>query len=403
MSLLKHWHLLLLFLFFNQGYSQIKSVNYQISFNPETDLFDCYLIIKEGNATSFRHRTQFNAQFSVLVPGGSKVELVKSYMPLQNNQNYNGVKPQDWVISNIIKKPAADPFYDYVSIVPRLSPVSAYNDLKEGDKVKLFSLKVSPVTDCGESVKLYDKTTDLASGERGMYGGDFSNGFTIGGVEQKYLGNIPSDAPVLNAISQLVKDDKSGIKILPVLNPAFENAGNLQFDWQGPAGFTSLQKEINISNVTSKHYGIYRLTVTDDRGCREHHSIEIRQNGKTAYQDDMVAVHIPENPAQLGTRENTYKAQMSDIIDAGETEVKIFPNPAQNFFNLSVLTSRGNLVKADVTDANGRLIIKNIINLKSDGSFVDISVPVSDITPGMYNVVVKSGEKEITQKLIVIK
>jgi hypothetical protein len=387
-------------LLFSSAYSQVRQVNYRLKFNEQTDLFDCYLVIKEGNATSLKDRAQFNAQYTLLAPAGSKVSLVKNYMPIQNNQDYKGIKPLEWTISNAVKRPVADPFNDYISIIPSLSPAAFYNDLKEGDEIKLFSVSIYPITDCGASVKIFEQGVDLHSGERGMAGGDFSNGFTMGGVQQKYAGNAPQVIPSLNAVKNISKTENAGISIKTDLFDTYQ-AGKLTFEWNGPNGFVAESKDLVITDLKAKHYGIYTLTVTDERGCKEEHSIEVKsprsllsENNLSTQSNDLV--RNPETREKPETVINESAVQFDGIV-------RIYPNPAQNYFNIQLEASAGSVVKADLTDVNGRIIKNNIMNLVMANELAETSVSVQDVLPGIYNLLVRINDKESNHRLIVVK
>ena len=41
-----------------------------------------------------------------------------------------------------------------MSISPVLAPTAFYNELEQGDEVKLFSIKVNPIVNCAEGVRL---------------------------------------------------------------------------------------------------------------------------------------------------------------------------------------------------------------------------------------------------------
>ena len=49
-----------LMLLFQTVNAQINAVQYQLRFNETTNLFDCYLLIKDGNAYNENERIQFN-------------------------------------------------------------------------------------------------------------------------------------------------------------------------------------------------------------------------------------------------------------------------------------------------------------------------------------------------------
>ena len=133
----------------------VTGVKYQMRFDTTTCLFDCYIIITEGSATTAPQRAQFNAQYSIVVPAGSSIEVDTSYMPLIGNQTYTGTIPMTWALTNHVYAPCDQPQNDFHSIIPVLSPASFYNNLATGDTVKLFSLKVSPIPACASDIRIF--------------------------------------------------------------------------------------------------------------------------------------------------------------------------------------------------------------------------------------------------------
>ena len=61
-------HIIGIFMIFQSATAQIKGVSYQLKFNEKTNLFDCFLVIKKGQAISPVERIQFNAQITLMVP-----------------------------------------------------------------------------------------------------------------------------------------------------------------------------------------------------------------------------------------------------------------------------------------------------------------------------------------------
>ncbi|MEE9440287.1 MAG: hypothetical protein V3V14_14875, partial [Saprospiraceae bacterium] len=197
----------------NQVSAQVDSVRYQARFNPETCLHDFYIVIEGGSATIIPHRAQFNSQFTVVYPTSASINGGPiNNMPLQNNQNYTSTTPMVWKLSSSAIDPASAPGLVFQSIVPTLSPASFYNNLVTGDTIKLFSLDISPVTECGVDVRVYENGVDPDSNADGMNGSDYSNGFTIGGSVQKYVGNHAPVTPPLPELSAVVNCD-NGIGI----------------------------------------------------------------------------------------------------------------------------------------------------------------------------------------------
>jgi len=176
---------------------QVTGVKYFIKHNTKTNLYDCHLIITEGSATSAIHRTQFNAQYSIVAPTGSIMQIAERYFPLQDHQTYTGTKPCDWKIASVIRTPEVTPDKDYFGIVPTLGPSAQYDNITAGDTIKIFSLSVEPKPKNNSEVRIFDNATDPTSSGTGMRGANFGNGFTIGGVTQCYTGNYiytPSNA-----------------------------------------------------------------------------------------------------------------------------------------------------------------------------------------------------------------
>ncbi|MGB4841252.1 MAG: hypothetical protein WBP08_19750, partial [Saprospiraceae bacterium] len=146
--------------FVQTGLTQVTDVKYQIRYNTSNCRYDCYLIIVAGSATTSQQRAQFNAQYSVVVPAGSSISVAQNFMPLQNNQNYTGTTPLRWILSSSVLAPGAEPQSDFYGITPTLSPASFYNNLVAGDTIRLFSLAISPVPNCGSGIRIFRNDID---------------------------------------------------------------------------------------------------------------------------------------------------------------------------------------------------------------------------------------------------
>lgn len=164
-------------------FAQIKGVKYMMKSGYLSNTFDVYLVITEGSATSNVHRSQFNAQISIVTPKEIDQLTITNYMPLQGNVNYNSTTPTVWIASLISKSPAVDPEHSYFSIVPFLSPSSQYNNLKAGDVIKLFTIKTN-VNVCYDEVRFYNNGVD----PNNLFGGDLTNGFSIGHPQELFKG-----------------------------------------------------------------------------------------------------------------------------------------------------------------------------------------------------------------------
>ncbi len=169
---------------------QVQSVDYLMKYNCETNQYDVSLIILDGSANSIPHRAQFNAQISIVVPTGEEIVITNKYMPLEDNQNYTGTIPLNWTSGNPVNSPEAQPENDFYGVTPILSPAAFYNDLEEGDIVMLFSFIAGTSGQYNENIRFYKNGVDPDDSAPGMGGGDFSNGFSIGGAIQLYNDNV---------------------------------------------------------------------------------------------------------------------------------------------------------------------------------------------------------------------
>jgi len=213
--------------------AQVQGVDYLMEFNCETNKYDVSIVILSGSATTIPQRVQFNSQISILVPTRSPFVITDNYMPLQNNQNFTGTIPLEWAFGGEVYAPAAQPQNDFYSIVPTLAPASFYNNLQPGDIVTLFSF-----TSDGYSpeVRFFENGVDPGPSAPGMIGADFSNGFTIGGLNQLYNGNL-----VETCTTNVEDEQLQDVKVFP--NP---------FQQEITVELSDVTKHITIFNSTGK-------------------------------------------------------------------------------------------------------------------------------------------------------
>lgn len=370
--------------------AQVQNVSYRLSFDPITNLYDCYLHVNSGTAKKLTERVQLNAQLTFLVPTGSQVDIAQSYMPLQDNQNYTGTKPMNWTKANVVAKPASDPFYDYVSVVPQLSPASFYNDLKAGEQVKLFSLKISHTDHCGDDVKLFENGQDLSSTDIGMKGADFRNGFTLGNVKQKYAKNETTVTPALDVVKDIKVDAKKDIVFEVV---SLENAqyGPYHYAWNTPSGNTIESKNIHIQKPSFQEYGTYQLVVTDSRGCKQFKNVEVKTNA-TATSQTWADGNIAQEEVTVNRN-----------AESGSEKVTIYPNPASHHFFINLETEIGTKVDLILTDQSGRNILKTIYAATSNQKNLNIQVSTDNLPAGMYNVLARMNGQESLHRVIIVK
>ena len=344
-SILKKAIPCLIFLYYSTlSSAQITSVKYSLKYNVETDVFDGFLIVGGGSATSAPQRTQFNAVYSIVVPTGTKFHISERYMPLQSNQNYAGTVPCEWKIATSVLSPEAKPTSDFYAIVPTLAPASHYDNLNQGDTIKLFSIKMDTIVGCASNIRLFENDSDPDSSAPGMQGSDYSNGFTVGGITQLYAGNViptPSgfagdDITICPGSSEILQVSPEGNGVWKwlggnsaggVLDSISSVISRISFDANNPTGIYSIvygnqnsydlkciyvSKQIATitgdtvlwqgctAEVTAEggvgyiwstgdptksinmfEPGIYTVTVTDASGCTATASVQITQNEQT--------------------------------------------------------------------------------------------------------------------------
>lgn len=374
--------------------AQINNVSYRLSFNPATNLYDVYLHVNEGSAKKVKERVQLNAQLTLLVPEGSDVEVAQNHMPLQDNQSYNGTKPMPWNKANVVKSPASDPSHDYISIVPQLSPVSFYNDLKAGDQVKLFSLRISHVANCGNDVRLYNNTADPVSTDPGMAGGDFSNGFTLGSTKQKYSTNEAMVTPAIDIVNDIVVRSKKGIFMEAMATEA-NQFGPYTYEWRTPSDRLISGKSFRIENPSMNEYGSYQLIVTDARGCMQMKTVDVKTDASTPVRELAFGDKNQLNPLFI---ENKEKSQV-----ATNSKVTIYPNPASSEFFINLETEVGTKIELLLSDASGRNIVKNIVSTQAYETNLNVHVPADNLQPGSYVVLARINGVETSHKVIIVR
>jgi hypothetical protein len=359
--------------------SQVESVNYKLQYNSETCLFDCYLVVNGGVAKKTLHRAQFNAQITVVAPLVSNVYITESYMPLINNQDSRSTQPAQWFVSNEIESPHQLKESRLVSIFPELLPTAFYNEINPGDEVKLFSFKVTPTLDCAKDVRLYDNNEDPSSIGKGMAGSDFSNGFTMGGVEQKYAGNSTTVFPPKPVIEDVIFSMKNKINLDINMAPVTGSACQKDFTYTvvAPNGEHFDYKSFLASSTKELQRGDYKVIATDNLGCASEKSFNAF-GATTGLESEVLA-------------ETT-------VFDSG-----VYPNPTQNTFALTMNGAIGTKVTGDIVNIEGKVVKSNVVDLSLTNNEEVININ-TNLTPGMYNLSLTVDSKEtVNHKLLIIK
>ncbi len=323
--------------------AQISSVNYQLKYDTVLCRYDAYIIINSGSATTIAQRTQFNAQYTLVVPTGTTLTVAASHMPLQNNQTYGGTVPLTWQTSSIVDAPAAQPESKFISIVPVLSPAAQYNNISSGDTIKLFSFTVSSIVNCGSGIRIFENGSDPTSSDAGMGGSDFSNGFTIGGTSQLYNANSTQLFPPSPVIVSATTTCSNGIEIdLTARTTSCQTP--LTYAWTGPNSYTSTTQDVSIIPSTMANVGDYEVIVTDAKGCRD--SITVTATNKPdAGVDQSVCAGTTATIQGANPTSGTWSAQTGNpagatlsLLPAGAANVT-FSNASSGNYNFIYSTT----------------------------------------------------------------
>lgn len=369
------------FLITQFGFTQIQSVDYSLRYNSETCLFDCYLIVNEGKTKTTVSRAQFNSQVSIVVPVSSNVFVEESYMPLRDNQSFRSSEPVSWEITNELEQPTDLNESRLVSISPVLAPTAFYNDIKAGDEIRLFSLKVNPITNCGEGVRLFDNQKDPKSIADGMMGADFSNGFTIGGVGQKYAGNALSESPIPPSFVYVSTKNRTGVNFEAQSVKGSACQSDLTYEVFGPNGRIGSMEDYYKHINKNQDRGEYRVVATDAIGCKAEHKFYPFGKSKSD-----LAITRNEN---------------SEVLTSFASS--IYPNPSQDVVNLTVSGKAGTQVDADIFDLDGKLVKSAVAELQLNGSEQSIKINTG-LAPGVYNLALNIDKNDVVNhRLIIVK
>ncbi len=247
---------------------QVTSVNYQMKYDTSSCLYDVYIIINSGSATTIQQRIQFNSACSIVTPFGSSLSIAQTHAPFVSNANEDSTTPISWGITSSHNYPAVGSDRTFYSIVPAIHPVGHYNSVNQGDTIKIFSLSITPTADCASNIRLWENGVDPSSSDPDMAGLDFNNGFTIGSAIQRYNANSTQVYPPKPLLVDAIYGCSEGIEIdLSAETNTCQSP--LSFSWSGPNSFTASTEDISISPSSETDNGVYKVVVTDGFGCQD--------------------------------------------------------------------------------------------------------------------------------------
>jgi hypothetical protein len=90
---------------------------------------------------------------------------------------------------------------------------------------------------------------------------------------------------------------------------------------------------------------------------------------------------------------------IANILSILSNKVTIYPNPAQNYFNLVTGNEISGKLKINISDITGKIIRSEIINIMDS----EIEINISELASGIYNLSIFTDKGIITKKLIIKK
>jgi len=403
-------------------HSQVTSVDYQLKYNVSMCEYDAYIIINAGSATTVPQRIQFNAQYSIVVPTGTALTVTESYMPLLSNANYTGTVPLTWSKGSPVIAPAAQPESDFYSITPDLGITAHYNNLSAGDTIKLFSIAVDTVFDCSQGIRIYENGVDPCDECPGMGMADFSNGFTLGSINQIYSDNSTQLYPFQPEVLSITNACSNGVEI-DLTAETSDCKIPMSYFWTGPNGYVSTEEDVSISPALPENNGVYKVVITDAFGCKD--SITIDATSKPDAGPDFAVVCAGSTTTIFGTApttgtwaqssENSFGASLSPL-GGGATEVTFstyssgtyemiysIPGCADTMQFLEVLPIDDPSCLVGIEDLQESYNMNNqkIEELAFDVGLKKVELSIDKISKGLYILAVKSKGRIGYERLIV--
>jgi hypothetical protein len=302
-------------------FGQVSDVKYILRYDTISCRYDVYFKVIAGAATSRRQTSQFNSSVSFVVPRGTTVSVAQSFRPIKDDGGISA-----WIPSSQNEGPAVTPTLSYFSFIPTLSPTAFYNTLDLNEEVKIFSVNVSPLpTNCGSSLRFFRNNIiqgepvdggDPPSSAPGMNGGDFNNGFSIGGGAQIFTGTLENQPPKVTNTS-ILATCSNGLEIdLFASVPACQRP--LRYSWTGPSGFTSTMQDVNLPNASETASGLYSVVIEDALGCKD--TLEINAQAKPRAGANISACSGASTPALTGTNSASGTwTSLSPLVQVGPT------------------------------------------------------------------------------------
>ena len=280
------------------------------------------------------------------------------------------------------------------------SPIYEFNPYDHDIRKTLYEVFYTP----------YSVIGDMFSG-----GSQYIDNFLMGSEKEKFAGFELSGNWHFRDGDQKFTANISGISYLDLQNQEksyrlFVVAIKDTVSFDAPPGTNGESQFYNVMRFFApdahgidltyeEHHDEFELYVEKDLEniiSREDHKIYAfvqEMNSKGIYQLSELEYMLPEDDFEEDDNGGTVS-----IADQTATEniFDLFPNPAQNTLSVSI-ASKSKIEELSIYTINGSMI-KQFYHI--DGN---IAIDISDLPPGIYNVVVNNKDEIMRNKLIVVK
>lgn len=261
---------LVLLLTASSGMTQ-TTVNYKITYNNTTCLYEARVVVKTGSISGTPpFGIPFPSVFTIALPAiypDGKIQNVTMVYPVP------GLGVSDWIEGNGLRAPNASPAWDYHPFsMDGGGGINNYPAMNVNDELVLFTFSL-PAINCAAGVRPYinggtpagDPTSVqfLAAGDPGI---GIDNAFEIFPILELYVANDPSIGPAAPIVT--TGSTTCAINTLTTNLNITKGAcaSTLTYAWTGPSGFSAATPNITLTTPTNPA-GSYQLTTKDDLGC----------------------------------------------------------------------------------------------------------------------------------------
>ena len=149
---------------------------------------------------------------------------------------------------------------------------------------------------------------------------------------------------------------------------------------------TAVSKSLNFT-----FNGNYRLSLDGQAANHINHATE---NSIETWDDLAVVVYVQDATTKEVLQSETFPIALTGV-EAIEQGINLYPNPANDMFNINVGALASEKANVSVTNAQGQIVYNgSLVNGKAQ-------ISVANLSEGMYMVSVQSGSKNLNTKMIV--